>query len=149
MKYEVYDLIISIDGQVFEFKSIGKHGSISKKIALGPTRFHGVYNLSFGDVEADYAIDDYSISNNGDRNKILATVARAIDIYTDRYPDRLIYFKGSTKARTRLYRVAISINLEELSEKFEIYAEIITSKLWLPFKKNMEAQAFVVKKKII
>jgi hypothetical protein len=41
--------------------------------------------------------------------------------------------------------MAISINLEELSEKFEIYA--ITQEGTSPFTKNMEIDAFVIKRK--
>ena len=78
--------------------------------------------LAFGDVDGNDDIDDHRVSDNGDRNKILATVVYVIDLYTIKYPGRWIFFKGSTKERTRLYRMAISINLEELSEKFEIYA---------------------------
>jgi hypothetical protein len=38
----------------------------------------GVYILAFGDVTSDGGLDDYSVTGNGDRNKILVTVASAV-----------------------------------------------------------------------
>lgn len=150
MKYEIYsDLLIASDLRVFEFVSIGKYGSIPKRITFIPTELPEVYNLAFGDINENGEIDDYSISDNGDRNKILATIARVIELYTARYPERYIYFCGSTKERTRLYRMAVSINQEELSEKFEIFAEVDDSTEFLPFQKNMHISAFLIKRKIV
>ena len=150
MKYDVYaDLFVALDLRVFEFVSIGKYGSITKRIAFMPTEMPFVYNLAFGDVNEDDEINDFSISDNGDRNKVLATLAKVIDLYTDKYPERLIYFRGSTKERTRLYRMAVGLNLEELSEKFEIYAEVEDNLEFLPFHKNMQIIAFLIKRKIV
>jgi len=148
MKYEVYtDVFERSDLQVFEFKSIGKYGSISKRITFRPTELPFVYNLAFGDVNEHNEIDDFSISDNGDRNKILATLVNVIGRYLDKYPDRLIYFRGSTEERTRLYRMAVGLNLAELSEKYEIYAEVDGGMDFLPFHKNMKISAFLVKRK--
>lgn len=94
---------------------------------------------------AQQEISNFTVSNNGDRNKILATVFKVVDNYTERYPDRWIYITGSTKERTRLYRMAIGINLDELSKTFEIYA-ISNGELVL-FTKNMEISAFIIKRK--
>jgi hypothetical protein len=63
----------------------------------------GIYNLAFGDINVEGEIDDLTISDNGDRNKILATVAKSVDEYTKRFPGRWIFFKGSTPERTRLH----------------------------------------------
>jgi hypothetical protein len=123
MKYEVYSkLNYTDDFSVIDFISIGKNGPIPKRIAFSRTELENVYNLAFGDIDENGEIDDYKISDNGDRNKILATVVNVIDDYTIKYPDRWIIFRGSTCERTRLYRMAVGINLEELSRTFEIYA---------------------------
>lgn len=112
-----------------------------------PTDEPLVYNLAFGDVNKDNEIDDFIISNNGDRNKILATLAIVIGLFIEKYPDRMVYFRGSTKERTRLYRMAVGLNLEELSEKFEIYAEIGDNGDFVPFCKGMIINAFLIKRK--
>jgi hypothetical protein len=146
MKYEIYsELKLTDDFSVIEFTSIGKNGAIPKRIAFTSTELENVYNLAFGDIDVNGEIDDITISDNGDRNKILATVVNVVDDYTKKYPERWIVFSGSTKERTRLYRIAVGINLEELSRKFEIYA-FIHEELKL-FTKDMEISAFVIKRK--
>jgi hypothetical protein len=146
MKYEIYlNLTFTPDYSVIDFISIGKHGAIPKRIVFTETELQNVYNLAFGDIDENGDIDDCRISDNGDRNKILATVVKVVDSYTQRYPYRWIIFSGSTKERTRLYRIAIGINLEELSKKYEIYA-FVQDEL-KPFIKNMEINSFVIKRK--
>jgi hypothetical protein len=146
MQYDVYkDLYIKEGYSVFEFFSIGKRGLIPKRITFIPTEYKDVYNLVLGDIDMDGEINDFSISDNGDRNKILATVIHAIDTYLNAYPDRIIFFIGSTKERTRLYRITIGLNHDRLSEKFNIFCQ--TEAGILPFQKNIEAISFLIRRK--
>lgn len=148
MKYGVYEAIEMADKfGIFNFISIGKKGAIPKRISFTKTELDSVYNLAFGDVDLDGEINDYFVSNDGDRNKILATVVKVIGDYTDRYPDRWIFFTGSTNERTRLYRMAVGLYLEELSAKFEIYVH--DGEKFMPFAKNLKTNAFLIKKKIL
>ena len=148
MNYEKYsDYRYTDDYSVFVFVSTGKKGAIPKKIIFTyrPTELGNFYNLAFGDVNENGKLDDYIISNNGDRNKILATIFTVVDLYTKKYPERWIVFRGSTNERTRLYRIAIGLNLEELCQIFEIY--VYTEEGLKPFCKNMEVNVFVIKRK--
>jgi len=146
MKYEMYsDFDYTYDYSVIEFTSIGKNGAIPKRVVFTETELDNVYNLAFGDIDENGEIDDCRISDNGDRNKILATIVKVVDDYTLKYPNRWIIFTGSTKERTRLYRIAVGLNLEELSRKFEIYA-FVEEELKL-FTKNMEINSFLIKRK--
>jgi len=146
MQYDVYkDLYIRDRYSIFDFFSIGPKGIIPKRIAFVPTEFSGVYNLSFGDIDVNDKINDYSISDNGDRNKVLATVAYAVEIYLNKYPDRYIFFTGSTKERTRLYRMAVGLNFGELATKFEIYCQ--TESGIIPFEKNIPITGLIVRRK--
>ena len=121
MKYERYtELLVTSDYLEYEFKSIGPKGAIPKIIQLDTTQDREVFNLAFGNKRADESIDDQARDNNKDRNKILATVAAALKVFFDKYPDKWVFFRGSTPERTRLYRMAITLNLEELSTEFEI-----------------------------
>ncbi|MBX3254913.1 MAG: hypothetical protein KF862_12290 [Chitinophagaceae bacterium] len=148
MKYEIYkDIKVTDDYSIFDFISIGRNGNIPKRIEFMTTEMPGFFNLAFGDIDENGEIDDYSISDNGDRNKVLATVAYAVEIYLNKYPDRWVYFRGSTLERTRLYRMAIGLNLEELSLKFDIYAEQKDG--IVEFQRNIEAIGLLVKKKIV
>lgn len=144
MNYDVYsDLYIKESYSIFEFLSIGPRGVIPKRIAFVPTEYPEIYNLIFGDIDVNGEINDYSISNNNDRNKVLATIAHAVSIYLKAYPERWIYFTGSTEARTRLYRMAINVNLTELESKFAIYARRNDS--IIPFEKNMQLDGILIK----
>jgi hypothetical protein len=119
MRYEVYsDIKFNSDFSIIDFISVGNKGAIPKRIMFTQTEHLNVYNLAFGDIDENGEIDDFIISDNGDRNKILATIVTVVEDYTIKYPERLISFKGSTKERTRLYRMAIGINQEELSRNF-------------------------------
>jgi hypothetical protein len=150
VKYEYYAAIrVADDLSSFDFISTGKSGRFVKRIVFMPTIIEGVYNFAFGDIMENSEIDDYCITDNGDRNKILATVFDVVSTYTLRYPERMIYFRGSTRERTRLYRIAIGLNLEELSRVFDIYGEIAEDDRFYPFRKNMEIEAFLVKRKPI
>jgi hypothetical protein len=74
MRYEHYDNLNSdIVNGTFEFISEGHNGNILKRIEFMPTPWPNFYNLAFGNVNENGELDDLTISNNGDRNKILAT----------------------------------------------------------------------------
>jgi|SRR5690606_21050432 len=149
MKYEIYNNYVAADDlSVFDFISSGRHGAIQKRIVFMPTELGHVYNLAFGDVDENGEVDDYIVSDNGDRNKILATVVAAISKYTERYPGRYVYFQGSTMERTRLYRMAIGINLDELSETFEIFCQTEDGTQFVRFAQNIQTNGFLVKRKI-
>ncbi len=83
MKYEVYDDVkFDVSYSTFDFISEGHNGSIPKRVLLTPTSFPNIYNLAFGDVMECGSIDDLKISNNGDRNKVLATILKVVVLYT-------------------------------------------------------------------
>jgi len=133
MNYPKYGIASNHDFTIFKFISIGKNGVITKVIEFTKTNNGSVYNLGFGDrfdinTEKGFSIDDVAISNNGDRNKILATIANAIFVFTENYPERYVYFTGTTLVRTRLYRMVISNNIKELSSVFYIFG-IVHDKL--------------------
>jgi hypothetical protein len=146
MKYESYDLVrIADDLSSHDFVSKGYRGHFLKQIVFEPTTKSQIYRLVFGNLVAEHEIDDFTVNDKGDRNKILVTVAQAVNKYTKRYPERMIYFVGSTQSRTRLYRMAIGLNLEELSRTFDIYGE--TANGIIPFCRDMEVIAFLIKRK--
>lgn len=130
---------------VFQFVSEGPKGKIPKLIKYSETNFKGMYNLGFGDMDAMGEIDDMAISDNGDSDMVLATVISTVYAFSDRYPDYWIYATGSTKSRTRLYRIGISKYMDEISMDFDIYG--LRGDNWGPFKKNIDYEAFLVQRK--
>jgi hypothetical protein len=146
MKHEAYDGIrVSDDFAAFDFISLGTKGAIRKRIFFESIEPDDVYNLTLGDVDENGALDDSVVSNNGDRNTILATVVKVIEYYTKMFPDRWIFLTGNTEGRIRLYRMAVGLNLEDLSTRFEINA--LVNKEVVPFTKNLQINAFLIKRK--
>jgi hypothetical protein len=107
-----------------------------------------VYNLAFGDKDHTTGkIDDTVISNNGDSEKVLATIVATAYAFTDKYPDAWIYATGSTQSRTRLYRMGITKFLSEVEEDFEVLGELNDG--LEEFRKNVEYKGFFAKRKKI
>jgi len=151
MQYEKYEpLMISKDALEFKFISAGPKGEIQKVIQFIETGNDHIYNLAFGDLMPEGKVNDYIKNDNKDRNKILATVAAAVYEFTSHYPDRFIFFVGSPPERTRLYRMALAINLDELNVDFEIYGIISINGLYFvkPFEKRISYFGFLIKRKI-
>ncbi|AXY73494.1 hypothetical protein D3H65_05660 [Paraflavitalea soli] len=152
MKYEKYtDLIIANNNLVYEFTSIGPKGAISKIVQFTLTEDEAIVNLAFGNKKEDGSIDDLARNDNKDMNKILATVVSILKIFFEAYPDKWIFFAGSTPERTRLYRMAITLNYEELIVEYEI-VEVLSEGgdfLDVIFEKGRDYVAFLVRKKLI
>ena len=97
---------------IYEFVSEGPKGRIKKMVEYTETATENVYNLGFGDFdETTNAINDLSVTNNGDSLKVLATVASTVYAFIEKHPNAYILATGSTNVRTRLYRMGITINL--------------------------------------
>lgn len=82
------------------------------------------YNLGFGDLYDDGTVDDMSISNNNDMEKVIATIVQTMFHFFDNYPDKFVFIEGSTPDRTRIYRMIINKELKEVEELFNIYGFI-------------------------
>ncbi len=151
MKYERYEHIeVSTDFLEYEFVSIGPRGNIFKIVQFKPTENIEVFNLAFGNKKADGSLDDITKDDNKDRNKILATVVLAIHLFSAEYPTKWIFFSGSTPERTRLYRMAITLNIEQLSIDYEIYGvlqDLESSLVSVPFQKGIDFFGFLIKRK--
>jgi hypothetical protein len=146
MKLPKYPLASSDNMMTFEFISEGPKGLILKHVRFQPTNLQDVFNLAFGDKDHSTGnIDDMVISNNGDSEKVLASVVSTIYAFTDKFPDAYIYATGSTKSRTRLYRMGITKFLPEVEENFELFGE--RNDEWEPFRKNIEYESFLVRRK--
>ena len=131
--------------EVFEFISVGDKGEIVKIVQFLQIS-DSFYNLGFGDKNLETGeISDIIVSNNGDSRKVLATVAASVYAFTSKYPNVLVYATGSTKARTRLYRIGITNNLDEILKDFEVFG--LKNDEVQKFKKGVEYQGFFVKRR--
>jgi hypothetical protein len=130
----------------FEFISEGLKGQITKLVKYTKISDEGIYNLGFGDKIADTDdFDDTIVSDNKDSLRILATVVATVYSFTDFYEDVFIFATGSNLVRTRLYRIGISNNLEEIEEDFVVRGYI--NNRWELFRKNRNYSAFLINRK--
>ncbi|WP_276484725.1 DUF6934 family protein [Paraflavitalea pollutisoli] len=145
MQLETYPFIASQDYLRFEFLSQGPQGTIKKVVLF--QQFQGnLYNLAFGDWdETRQRLDDLSRTNNNDRDKVIATVASTVALFIDHYKGAMVIATGSTPSRTRLYQSGINKYWPEISRLLVI--EGLLNEKWELHKKNVNYQAFLVKKK--
>ena len=150
MRYEKYENITaSSDKLEYQFTSEGPKGKIVKVIQFTQTQNIEIYNLAFGNLRNDGSVDDETTNDNKDRNKILATIAAAVYEFSSQYPDKLIFFCGTTPERTRLYRMALSVNFEELKNDFRIYGILKGMNAFeqVPFRRGVDYFGFMIKRK--
>jgi hypothetical protein len=147
MNLEQYPYFTNNDFHDFEFYSEGPKGNIKKIVLFQKTQDSPtIYNLAFGDEDSiTKGVNDSVVSDNRDRDKVLATVANTINDFCDRHGNHYIYAKGSNEVRTRLYQMNISALLEEILIDFDVYG--IQEGQVLPFEKNVNYEGFLIKRK--
>lgn len=92
-----YPILMGEDHLNYSFFSYGPKGSILKSICFEPLRFepNKVFNLILRDVDLVTRKERADvISNNGDRDKVLSTVARTVAMHLDRYPSAYVIALG-------------------------------------------------------
>lgn len=137
------DIFISDDYKYYKFTSVGVKGRITKVVRYYDLELNDYYNLGFGDQNPDTGdLDDLVISNNGDTEKVLATVAMTVFAFTSRYPKAKVYITGSTEIRTRLYRMGISRHLCSIELDFKV--EGLIGGEWQAFRKDVPYEAFLI-----
>lgn len=143
---ESYEIIADSRMIFFEFVSEGEKGPVVKQVKYEKIDPAGIYNLSFGDKDhTSGEVDDNVVTNNGDKQKVLTTVAVTVISFLDKYPNACIYATGSSKARTRLYRMNIVNNLKDIVELFTIYG--LKNDNWEKFVKGVDYDAFLLRRK--
>ncbi|HEY4207471.1 MAG TPA: hypothetical protein VGM31_11690 [Puia sp.] len=145
MKHPKYPVKADDERYLYEFFSEGPRGSIKKTVIYSQIE-EDFFNLSFGDWNENLnRLDDSSRTNNGDRNKVLATVAYTALDFTAKFPHSQILIEGSTSARTRLYQMGIADTLLEIKKKFIIFGYF--KEHWEPFLRGKNYEAFLIQKK--
>lgn len=148
MKLPKYQLTSGEELLSYEFISDGPKGLIRKRIQFTLINRDDVYNLAFGDKDtATNEMDDMAISNNGDGEKVLATVISAVYAFYDKHPGAWVFAAGTTSARTRLYRMGITKYYSEIKNDFEVYGQ--TEGEWELFEKDKVYSAFLCCQKIL
>lgn len=146
MKLDRYELKAGRNLTTFEFLSEGKKGKIIKVVQFQQMNLPNLYNLAFGDKDlVTGQVQDLAVTDNGDSEKVLATVVAAVYAFAFKYPEAWVYATGSTEARTRLYRMGINKYFDIVQEDFDIMGE--DQNEWEWYKKDKDYQAFAVHRK--
>jgi len=131
----------------YEFYSEGPKGSIRKVVQfqlIDETNY--VFNLAFGDWEEEKGVLDDKIStNNHDRQKVLATVAKTVVDFMEEHPTATVVAKGSSASRTRLYQMGLASFWDEISRHFHIDGYI--DGRWEGFRPRRNYEAFLLERK--
>ena len=141
MTHSFYDFSIHNEAHRFEFDSVGDR-IIHKVIVYEKLPFPNTYNLALGDIDEQGKADFEIISDNGDRDYVLATVIQTLIAFFQRNPRASVFISGSTPSRTRLYQVVIARELAEIQKRFDVYG--VTEVRNEPFQKGALYQAFVI-----
>jgi hypothetical protein len=76
---------------------------------------------------------------------VLSTVAAIVYDFTKQYPESWVVAKGSTHARTRLYRMGIANHFNEITDLFDVYG--LTDINWVHFELRKDYDAFLIQRK--
>ncbi|MFN0176378.1 MAG: DUF6934 family protein [Saprospiraceae bacterium] len=106
----------------FLFFSEGVKGRILKAVFISHYERHR-WNLAFGDVGADWEIDDKAKTNNNDVVKVLGTVAKAALIFSETYPERALIIFPVDEKRKRLYNLIFRRKLTEIEMIFHVFGK--------------------------
>jgi hypothetical protein len=146
MELEKYLLQTDDEQTIFEFYSQGPRGNILKRVAYTPTTISNLWQLVMGDYNTETdEIDFLNVTNNNDREKVLATVGSTLYSFFDKMPQVMVYARGSTNSRTRLYQIGINSMYEQIIQDFEVYGELDGE--FERFSKNKNYNSFIVIKK--
>ena len=148
MNLERYDYERKRTYKEYFFYSEGPKGRILKVVRFilvygYPASY---YNIIMGDWNKELNdIDDLSVSNNGDAEKVLATIAGIILDFTGIFNNAKVHVIGSTFSRTRRYQIGVNKFRHEIEKIFYVYGRI--GEEWMPFQKNTNYDAFFIIRK--
>ena len=148
MNYDKYFFTKIPKEYYYDFVSVGPNGNVPKRVrfSLMGDADVWIYSLSFGDVDKrSGSIDDTVKTNNADHQKVLTTVAAALQDFLNAYPRVYVVATGSTPSRNRLYQMGILSILEEINDRFIVFGRCAGQ--WEQFRKGVNYDAFMAKRK--
>jgi len=135
------------DLSLFQFRT-GKSGSILIRLRFARLRT-SVYDLSVeqrtvGKTAGDAFCDAFFYSEK-DAEGLLSTVIQIIELYTGRYPGRIIRLRGNTHLQTVLFKVILRVHHDLLCPLFSIDKE--GGRRLFPFRRSAGDSAFLLKRR--
>lgn len=142
---ERYPVTSNAEHDTYIFWSHGPKGSV-KKVVVYTLISNGAFNLGFGDWdETNKCLLDHVKTNNGDTQKVLATVAATALDFIAHHPKAGIFIQGTSASKTRLYQMGINANAMLIKQYFETFG--YEQNGWQPFVAGRNYIAFYLKSK--
>jgi len=108
------------DFSAFQFTSEEATGPTTREVRF-LQKTPDIYNLDIGDLTEKDQLPPGQ--ENRDINCLMTTLILIIELYTEKYPTRIIRLKGDTSEKALLYRKALDKYVSTLSSFFEIHLE--------------------------
>ena len=118
MVEEHYNLLPLRNQTRYLFESKGPQGAVLKLIVFSNIE-KNLWNLGFGDLRKGQ-LDDTTITNNHDVQRVLNTVAQAVYLFTEAYPESIVRIRPIDKRRAHLYNLVFQRRYAEIAEHFEV-----------------------------
>lgn len=140
-----YDFTTDSITTVFQFTSMGRT-VVVKVVMYSETATPNIYNLGLGDWNSETGeLDDQIVTDNRDRNKVLATVAATLPAFFEKYPQAEAIAVGNTESRKWLYRKSVERYLPDIERGYIVKGYF--QKRWIPFSKDIPFEAILITRK--
>ncbi|GGA82284.1 DUF6934 family protein [Puia dinghuensis] len=131
------------DLSIFQFRT-GREATITFQLRFTLLR-SGIYDLGIEQRQSSRIFYPYLVSED-DAGQILDTVIQIIELYTEKYPGRIIRLKGSTDLQAALFRIILRTHHDLLCPLFSIDKE--GGKRFFPFRRNAGDSVFLLKRRV-
>jgi hypothetical protein len=130
------------DLSLFRFTT-GLAGSVIVELRFTGLR-PGVYDLS---VEEYRTLNTtaFSLFSDADVDELLMTIIQAIELYSGKYPDRVIRLRGNNRLESTVFRVITRVFFDLLCTMFTVDEE--AKNHFSPFRRNKMPDGFLLKRK--
>lgn len=108
------------DFSAFQFTNEEATGPTTREVRF-LQKTPDIYNMDIGNLPEKEELPPGQ--GNGELNCLMTTLILIIELYTEKYPTRIIRLKGDTTEKARLYRKTLDKYVGSLSSFFEIHLE--------------------------
>jgi hypothetical protein len=124
---DAYNFNSTNDFLIYEFTSSGKT-LINRVVVFSETEFKNIYNLGQGikttDDDGTFYVDYDTETNNNDMKELFSTIFKIILMFNINHPNNIIYIKGNTYQKIKIYNFLLSRHKNKINKKFYLYGII-------------------------
>jgi hypothetical protein len=130
------------DFSIFQFR-VGKLGSIIMQLYFTSQR-QDIYDLGIQQGIDAGLLPTFFLTEQ-ELDGLILTVIGIIELYTGKYPDRVIRLRSGSKLQAALFRIILRFHHEILQPLFAIDKE--GRQQFFPFRRPMDSHVFLLKRK--